>query len=370
LRTDSRNQSLDILRCIAILLVISRHYGHPGLLGRPGWAGVDLFFVLSGFLISGLLFGEYQCRGAIDVKRFWIRRAFKIYPAFYALMIFVFVVCVATGQLSRNFLSDLFFLQDYIKPIAEHGWSLAVEEKFYLALPIVLLVMMRGKNRRDPFAAIPYLFVALFAACLALRIHGLLHFTTWDSIDRPAHLRIDSLFAGVTLGYFNHFRKEEFCRAGKFPLWLPAIALIAPLAFCDLQTPWMDTIGLGMLSIGFGLFMLWAVNQTMPEWKLLKGMAWVGRYSYSIYLWHPLMKNYLGYYEGGRHLITLLFYVPACLGIGRLAAYLVETPFLQLRDKLYPAQKEGAERLKVARLHCSKGCLEEFSSSKRIAESS
>jgi peptidoglycan/LPS O-acetylase OafA/YrhL len=331
-----RKQSLDVLRCVAILLVMGRHYGYPGLLGRPGWAGVDLFFVLSGFLISGLLFGEYQRTGSIDFKRFLIRRAFKIHPAFYALMIFVGVVCVATGQLTRNFLSDLFFLQDYIKPIAEHGWSLAVEEKFYLALPILLLIMLWGK-RRDPFRLIPYVFVALFAGCLALRIHGLLHFTSWNAIDRPAHLRIDSLFAGVTLGYFQYFRKEEFARAGRLPLWLPAIALIAPLALWDLQTPWMDTIGLAMLSIGFGLIVLWAVNRTMPGWKLLKGMAWVGRYSYSIYLWHPLMKAYFGYDESGRRLTMLPLYMVASIGLGYLAAYLIETPFLQLRDKLYPS---------------------------------
>ena len=335
----TRNQPLDVLRCIAILLVLGRHYGYPGLWYKAGWSGVDLFFVLSGFLISGLLFGEYQARGAIDVKRFWIRRAFKIYPAFYALMVFVIIDYGAMGELTRHIFSDLFFLQDYIKPIAEHGWSLGVEEKFYLALPIVMFVMLRGKSRPDPFRLVPYLFVALFAGCLALRVHGLLHFTTWDAIDRPAHLRIDSLFAGVTLGYFQHFRKEEFARAGRFPLWLPAIALLAPLAFCDLQTPWMDTIGLAMLSVGFALFVLWAVNRTMPEWELLKGMAWVGRYSYSIYLWHLIVKAYLGYYESGQRLITLPLYVIACLGIGRLAAYLVETPFLQLRDKLYPAQK-------------------------------
>jgi peptidoglycan/LPS O-acetylase OafA/YrhL len=362
----SRNQSLDVLRCIAILLVLGRHYGYPGLWYKAGWSGVDLFFVLSGFLISGLLFGEYQSHGAIDVKRFWIRRAFKIYPAFYALMVFVIIDYWSMGELTRHIFSDLFFLQDYITPIAEHGWSLGVEEKFYLALPILLMVMLWGK-RGDPFRLIPYVFIALFSGCLALRVHGLLHFTTWDAIDRPAHLRIDCLFTGVTLGYFQHFRKEEFARAGKFPLWLPAIALLAPLAFCDLQTPWMDTIGLGMLSIGFGLFVLWAVNRRMPEWKLLKGMAWVGRYSYSIYLWHLIVKAYLGYYESGRHLITLPLYVIACLSIGRLASYLVETPFLQLRDKLYPAQKAEAASVKSrgSNVGLLLGCV---SRSKRIAE--
>jgi peptidoglycan/LPS O-acetylase OafA/YrhL len=316
---------------------MGHHYGYPGLWYKAGWSGVDLFFVLSGFLISGLLFGEYQSRGAIDVKRFWIRRAFKIYPAFYAMMLYVIVGCLAWGTLTRHVLSDLFFLQDYIKPIAEHGWSLGVEEKFYFALPIALLVMLCGKNRPDPFRFVPYLFVALFAGCLALRMHSSIHLASWSGRSTAAHLRIDSLFAGVTLGYFQYFRKEEFRRAGRLPLWLPAIALLAPLAFWEVETPWMDTIGLSMLSIGFGLIVLWAVNHTMPQWKLLKGMAWVGRYSYSIYLWHLVPKGYLGYYESGQRLTVLPLYMVASIGLGYLAAYLIETPFLQLRDKLYPS---------------------------------
>jgi peptidoglycan/LPS O-acetylase OafA/YrhL len=86
--------------------------------------GVDLFFVLSGFLISGLLFKEYRRSGSLDIKRFWVRRGFKIYSAFYALMVFVVVDCAALGKLTYHIFSDLFFLQDYIPPIVEHGWSL------------------------------------------------------------------------------------------------------------------------------------------------------------------------------------------------------------------------------------------------------
>jgi peptidoglycan/LPS O-acetylase OafA/YrhL len=104
------------------------------------------------------------------------------------------------------------------------------EEKFYLALPVLPIVILRFRKREDPFGFIPHLFVSLFAGCLALRVHALLHFTSWAAIDRPAHLRIDSLFAGATLGYFQRFRKEEFSRAGRLPLlWLPAIVLLAPV---------------------------------------------------------------------------------------------------------------------------------------------
>src|ERR1700730_5300453 len=84
--TAERNQSLDILRCVAVLLVLGIHVPHYRLWARVGWTGVDLFFVLSGFLISGLLFRDYQEHGSIDWKRFLIRRGFKIYSSYYIFL--------------------------------------------------------------------------------------------------------------------------------------------------------------------------------------------------------------------------------------------------------------------------------------------
>src|SRR5450631_3793520 len=80
-----RNQKLDVLRAVAITLVFCRHTGSPAFLGLIGGIGVDLFFVLSGFLVSGLLFSEYKKHGTIKPGRFLIRRGFKIYPQFYLL---------------------------------------------------------------------------------------------------------------------------------------------------------------------------------------------------------------------------------------------------------------------------------------------
>ena len=88
-----RNKRLDVLRCIALLLVMFNHGGVWPAAAHHGWIGVDLFFVLSGFLISGLLFSEYKARSSISFKRFFTRRGLKIYPAFY---LFLFL----TGMLS------------------------------------------------------------------------------------------------------------------------------------------------------------------------------------------------------------------------------------------------------------------------------
>ena len=110
-----RNESLDVLRCIAVLLVVGHHLPYYALWGRIGWIGVDLFFVLSGFLISGVLFHEYKCTGTLNIKRFLIRRGLKIYPSFYLLMVAATCIYFLHYSLvSRNQLVvSLFFLQNY-----------------------------------------------------------------------------------------------------------------------------------------------------------------------------------------------------------------------------------------------------------------
>lgn len=89
----NRNQAIDFLRGVAVALTIFRHFGVNLFLYKIGWVGVDLFFVLSGFLVSGLLFGEYKKTGGIDFPRFFVRRGLKIYPLFY-LIILVYLIQV------------------------------------------------------------------------------------------------------------------------------------------------------------------------------------------------------------------------------------------------------------------------------------
>src|SRR5437867_7890621 len=167
-----RNKRLDILRCIAVFSVMILHGNIWPFFGKIGWAGVDLFFVLSGFLISGLLFSEYKKYGRIDVKRFWIRRGFKIYPPFYALMFLTILYSLIRYRtVSRAVLGDVFFLQNYISCIWTHGWSLAVEEHFYVLLPLLLLMMIWvSRDKENPFRAIPMVSIALTIACLYQRI--------------------------------------------------------------------------------------------------------------------------------------------------------------------------------------------------------
>src|SRR5207249_4772189 len=140
-----RSSTLDIMRAVAIALVLGRHmevcskdtnaglHYLTALWNRGGWVGVDLFFVRSGFLVSGLLFKEHQRYGAISFKHFIIRRGFKIYPPFYGLIAITVVVGLLKGNLDiSRLLHELVFLQNYGKGgVWPQTWSLAVEEHFY-----------------------------------------------------------------------------------------------------------------------------------------------------------------------------------------------------------------------------------------------
>ena len=153
-----RLKRLDILRCIAVLLTLQSHSELPSRLTLAGYAGVNLFFVLSGYLISGLLFAEYKQRQTINFARFFIRRSLKIYPSFYVLVL----VTILYHHLYRQavplyrYIGEIFYVQNYTGSLWGPEWSLAVEEHFYILLPAFLLLLIRWSERREnPFQAIP-----------------------------------------------------------------------------------------------------------------------------------------------------------------------------------------------------------------------
>jgi len=332
---NARNQSLDVLRGIAVLMVLFCHYflalNPRSAVGNTLGRGVDLFFVLSGFLISGLLFSEYKRTGSIDLKRFWIRRGFKIYPAFYVFSFTTIAVwMVLFHKFPKPLIADLLFVQSYWPNIWHYTWSLAVEEHFYLALPLILVLLIRmGKGKSNPFRIVPVLSIALCAACLYGRIHTYLKWQDWDRTAYPTHLRIDALFAGVTLGYFAHFDPDSFREARKN--WVLAIGLT--LTFLLFLMPSIPQLTFAFMAFSF--ILPWAVNQPQRRIWLIRPLTWVGYYSYSIYLWQGIGMLTVG------HLPHRWFRLPLYLAIaitpGVLMSKLIEVPALKLRDRLFPS---------------------------------
>jgi peptidoglycan/LPS O-acetylase OafA/YrhL len=323
----SRNQSLDVLRGIAILLVMGRHFDYFLTWRMIGWSGVDLFFVLSGYLISGLLFRDYIEFGRIRVGRFLLRRGFKIWPPLYGLL---FVVCLLlrwSGASTKDaWLSALFVRNYFMGPngsfLFGHTWSLCVEEHFYVLLPFLLVLLTR---RRRGLQAIPCVSAALLVLCLGSRI--VLH----PAHPYATHLRLDGLFAGVTLRYMHDFRREWFRKISGH--WsLPAAAvLLAPIFALEADSGAMRTWGLTATLLGFALLVAWSVDR--KPYRLFRPLAAIGLFSYSIYLWQQPISLVIRNAWGNSALTFALYLGLAIIG-GILMAKLIEIPALRLRDKL------------------------------------
>jgi len=322
----NRNQSLDVLRAVAMLLVLGRHAHWPSdhwlcaAWNRGGWIGVDLFFVLSGFLISGLLFADRQKHGSIDWRRFYIRRALKIYPGFWLLILFAAFTYDCNGI---QIAGELLFVQNYAANVFASTWSLAVEEHFYLILPWLLMAL--PSDRLPRVALLVGILLPLARLVNVAPFHAMTHIF-------PTHLRFDSLFFGVLLCHWYRTwpAYKTFCSKHALLLYLAGVGLCLPAFVWPIETRAIHTIGFTSFYLGSGAILSAAVCRGLPNLRIL---ASLGRYSYSIYLWQTVVLDYVRTDWMG---VTLYFVGSVVVGI--LAAMLVEIPCLRFRDRLFPAE--------------------------------
>jgi peptidoglycan/LPS O-acetylase OafA/YrhL len=357
---------LDLLRLVAIVLVLGRHVpavpeSASGKLlfltwYRGGWVGVDLFFVLSGFLVSGLLFTEYKSRGRLGVGRFYLRRGWKIYPPFFVLITASVLMRLREGWPIplESLAAELFFLQSYMPGLWNHTWSLAVEEHFYLLLPLTLALVLHW-NRHSPTPLRPILSLAAGVAAFALASR-LLNWYLRPSYNNfthlfASHLRLDSLFFGVAIAYAYHFHSSTFdrlfTRPRRFLIVAGALLLIPAFVFPLETTPFIYTIGLTIFYVGSGMMLVGILLCQIPHGRLLAVLATLGAYSYSIYLWHmfvvfwgmPLVEGTfdLELDAGSR----IAMYFAGSFGLGIAMAKVVEVPTLRMRDRWFPSRSPG-----------------------------
>lgn len=374
-----RSLELDVLRGIAILLVLLHHPQleptlfsgslRPGALAlwRFAWSGVDLFFVLSGFLVGGLLLDELSRTGTLDARRFLIRRAFKIWPSYLVLVAWIFVDESRAGWIHglRVTLPNVLHVQNYLGTARLPTWSLAVEEHFYLVLPFVLRALVVPELRGGR-AWFPAFFVAVAVLCFGLRAR-LTAQGVYDGprIFFPTHLRIDSLLFGVLLAWVYHLRPRQWLAFGRHRrmLALAGIALVSPMVFVPPATgPFVATVGFTLLYLGYGAILAAAIapRATPPRAarRIVRAVAAVGTVSYSMYLWfvdvglrlydlgvpgHP--PNWLrlpgvsdSIEQAGWWLLTQMLYISVTVAVGALAAAAVERPFLALRERWFPSR--------------------------------
>ncbi len=361
---ENRSKLIDVLRAVAVILVMIRHLApYPGggslvpntvrvvtnIVSRGGWIGVDLFFVLSGFLVSGLLFREYQKSGAIHGARFLIRRAFKIYPAFWVLIALTPALPWLLNYpiTARRLLAELLFVQNYTNGVWGHTWSLAVEEHFYLLLVLACTLMVH-EGGHNPFRIIPRAFPFFAVACLTIRSYNSF-FETGDLYFCffATHIRIDSLLFGVLLSYYYHFHREPLMMwAAKYRAILIACGVIGfvPAFIFEATSPLITSVGFSVLYLSAGALLLGLLTVRLPDTRLVNFLAFLGVRSYSIYLWHVFIffasARVAASYYRFRYYWPLYYLtcVIGSFGFGVFMAWIVELPLLRIRDRWIPSQ--------------------------------
>jgi peptidoglycan/LPS O-acetylase OafA/YrhL len=343
-----RNSELDFVRGIAILMVMAHHFGlapvgHPVLraLQTPGnlmgQTGVDVFFVLSGFLVGGLLLKEYKRTGAIQAKRFLLRRGLKIWPAYYFYILIQ--VIVRKHPLNSFLLPNLLHLQNYLGSSLLHTWTLSIEEHFYLLLALVMAYMA---SRHWPADRMLKVFLCVIGAVIVLRCITV--YAGWPGAFTYTHDRLDSLLFGVVLATLFHFFPEKFDRIASHKWILAGITVVAVAFFAFFSNPNIrDSIGFTALYLGYGAFLLLIYRHSgrFKEWRVYKWIAAIGLYSYGIYLWHNSIRDPLTHLS--QHLpdairwpsLTIAEYA-AAIFIGVVSTLLIEWPFLRIRDRMFP----------------------------------
>jgi peptidoglycan/LPS O-acetylase OafA/YrhL len=363
-----RQPGLDLLRALAIVVVVIYHAGImgfplPGRVHRFGWIGVDLFFVLSGYLIGGQLLAPLARDKRINLGRFFSRRALRIMPAYLVVLGLYFSLPSwrEYSEMSQPLWKFLLSVQN----IALHGgtafshaWSLAVEDQFYLALPFLLLFLYR---RPRAAIVIPCLIViggiglrAFLAAQNPSVDDGGVSFRGFQAwIYYPTWTRLDPLVFGVVLGAIEKFRPQWWQRLINCApwLWLPGLGLIIyalylgetenlTLAACVWQFP--------LIAAGMVALLVCAVSPRLPFRRVaIPGAAFIASIAYSAYLIQKLVIHAVGQFCTN-HNIDLTS-APALLGV-ELCVYIVATflfvtverPFLQLRHRITRRQLAAA----------------------------
>ena len=358
-------KGLDGLRGLAVLAVVIYHFFGDILPG--GYLGVDLFFVLSGFLITSLLVREYRVSQTISLKDFWIRRFRRILPAALVTLFIVTALVTAIGGdiavgIREQFLGTLFFVNNWTQiatsqsyfaenevQVFAHYWSLAVEEQFYIIWPLLTLAMFTFTQRRLHRAPrrVPMLVTVVLAVASVLGMWLL--FTPGEDPTR-VYYGTDTHAFGLLIGAFfsllvtstqNDPRVDSWASVGKFEARIAgAIGFLAFIGYAAQLLLMGDDLaftyrgGLALTSV-LGVLMIWGVIRETGPLTLIfrtKVMRWLGRRSFSLYLWHwPVIMILRELFnEDGRmqhEWILGLVALPIALLVSEISYQHVENPF-------------------------------------------
>ncbi|MGE0699033.1 MAG: acyltransferase family protein [Hyphomicrobiaceae bacterium] len=336
-RSHATIPELDGVRALAVLAVLAHHGAYGTIPG--GFLGVDIFFTLSGFLITHLLVREWSSCGRIDLGLFYARRALRILPPLVLAMGLAWLL--GRFDWRQGAAPVLAFYANYVDHLSLgtmlHTWSLAVEEQFYLAWPLLfVLAMARGGKRAAAAVA-----AAAFMAALAFRLHGLAAGMDPEVIYRHGLARSDALAAGCLVALLPPVR-WPVPPAALSALFVAGFALLTLVAVHT--DPRLLGPGYSLFAVEAALFVaaLIASPRAAPIKRLAcwSPLTWIGRRSYGIYLYHvPIFVALEGFRER-QNIVNLVLVTLARLALTFLAAELswrlAERPVLSLKRWLYP----------------------------------
>jgi peptidoglycan/LPS O-acetylase OafA/YrhL len=364
--TRGRAIELDFVRGIAIIAVMGFHFHavHTGnyliqVIEYPlknfGREGVNLFFTLSGFLVGGLLLRQYAETGHVDARRFIVRRIFRIWPAYYVLI--AFHVLAGRHPWNTFLVQNLTHLQNYLGTSITQTWSLAVEEHFYLVLPALLLLFARWKLGAWTIVGVltGICAVVLTARCFAVAGGDL------DGAFAYTQYRIDSLLVGVILSAIYWMKPAAYHQLAKRKslLILGVVILCAWLVLATKNLALDESIGYTIQALGFAALIVLVLEYSgsLRESWIYRGVAWIGLYSYGIYLWHSLAlapgdilirkTTAMGFPPSLIWVLALTAQFAIAIFIGYVTTRAIEYPFLLMRNALFPEKRSSSVREEV-----------------------
>ena len=352
---------------MAVGAVIGFHYYHWPVFGN---AGVELFFVLSGFLITTLLVEEWQKFGRIGLGRFYLRRALRLFPALWVFLA-VFGIVAHFSRVPRYlFLEPAIYGLTYTTNIfaatgsdvgwLPHLWSLATEEQFYLLWPLLLIVMLRRRLRLGAIVMIAAVLAAVVIVLRDVYVSGHLGYSSL------AYFKFDAILIGCIAGllFTSRHRRSlaRFCCA-------PPVAAVAAvsLVYLLIRPPALLSVRIGdvswfaywpLFNLSAAVTIIWVVERCprfAPARWLLESppVGYVGRISYALYLWHPFVLDWLRWPHGGNIQDSERILRPLALAGTLIAAsasyWLVERPFLRMKWRLSATGSHDADASVILR---------------------
>lgn len=337
-------KEIDGLRALAVIMVLAYHLKMP--FAKSGLLGVTVFFVISGYLITGILINEIEESGGVDLKNFWLRRIRRLLPAVLSMAVVMIFVSAVVNRVvftkgCNDLLSAVFGYNNWWQIFRKvsyfenagapspftHCWSLAIETQFYLIYPILLILLSKARDRGKVFAA-----VTAVLALISVVLMGVLYSPDGDPsrVYYGTDTRAFSLLIGALAAIQKEYHIIKVKLRGK--LWavigsISVLILIGMMMFISSYSSFLYYGGQAIVS-ALAAFVVYAVTVSRSPLNIILGssiLKWIGDRSYSIYLWHyPIIVLMSGGKRAAWWIVILE--VVLSVGLAELSYCFIETP--------------------------------------------